>query len=103
MQKWCWLIILSSLIIDGPRRGRLTGQGEDLFLGPAVVQGWRDDALDPQAFGHQLVHPQTGGQAVVAGTDPVIGGRGDDEAHPARTAGPAANDLPAHERHGVMI
>lgn len=82
--------------------GGLTGQGQDLLAGPAVVQGRGDDALGPQAFGHQLVHPQTGGQAVVAGSDPVVGGRGDDEAHPARTAGPAADDLPAHERHQVL-
>lgn len=66
-----------------------------------MVQGRGDDALGPQALGHQLVHPQAGGQAVVAGPDPVVGGRGHDQTHPAGAAGPAADQLPAHERHGV--
>lgn len=89
------------LLVEPQGWGGLTGQTEDLFPGCAVVQGRGHDALGPQAFRHQLVLPQTDGQAVVAGTDPVVGGRGHDQAYPAHRAGPAADDLPAHERHGV--
>lgn len=62
-----------------------------------------DDALRPQSPGAQLVHADAGRQRVVAGPDPVVGGRGDDEPDPARAARRAADDLPAHERHGAAV
>lgn len=78
----------------------LTGQVEDLVPGPAVGLRRGDDALCPQAARAQLVRAQARGQRVVAGSDPVAGGRGHDQADPAHTAGRGADDLSAPERHG---
>lgn len=80
---------------------RLTGQVEDLPPGSAVVLRRGDDALGPQAPGAQLVHADARGQRVVAGSDPVVGCRGHDEADPSGAAGRGADNLPAHERHGA--
>lgn len=85
---------------QSPRRLDVGGQRQDLVQGHAVVQRRGDDALGPQAPGAQLIHPDAGRHGVVAGPDPVVGGGGDDDADPARTAGRAAGDLPAHVRHG---
>lgn len=74
----------------------LTGQCEDLGEAHAVVKGRGDDALCPQASGAQLVHADAGGLGVVAGPDPVVGGRGHDHPHPAHSAGRGAKELPAH-------
>ncbi len=81
----------------------LTGQGQDLVEGHAVIKRGGDDALCPESPGAQLVHADAGGHRVVAGPDPVIGGSGDDDPDPARTAGRAAGDLPAHVRHGAAV
>lgn len=81
----------------------LTWQLEDLAPGPTVRLRWGDDALDPQAAWAQLVRAQARGQCIVAGSDPVAGGRGHDQANPAQTAGHGADDLPAPESHGVTV
>lgn len=81
----------------------LTGQGEDLVVGRAVIERRGDDTLRPQSLGDQLVQAHAGGQRVVAGADPVAGGGGDDEPDPARTARPAADDLSTHERHEAAV
>lgn len=89
---------------DTPPPPRLTGQAEDVVaVRPAVSERRGDGALGPQSVGAQLVHPDAGVQGEVAGPDPVVGGRGDDDADPARAAGRAADDLPAHERHGAAV
>lgn len=77
----------------------VTGQIEDLVESGAVVERGGDDALGPEAAGPQLVHPHAGGHAVVAGAYPIVGRRGDDEAHPARQAGQTAACLPTQRRH----
>lgn len=79
----------------------LTRQLEDLVPGPTVRLRWGDDALDPQTSGAQLVHAQACGHAVVAGSDPVAGGCGHDQAGPAQTAGCSPDDLSASESHGA--
>lgn len=65
-----------------------------------MVERRGDDALGPEAPGAQLVHADAGSHRVVAGPDPVVGGGGDDDPDPTRTAGRAAGDLSAHVRHG---
>ena len=64
-----------------------------------MVQGRGDDALGPEAARAQLVHADARVDGVVAGADPVVGGRGHDETHPARAAGRAARQQPAEVRH----
>lgn len=80
-----------------------TGQAEHLAERLAVVQRRGDRALRPQSPGTELVHADAGSQGVLAGPDPVVGGRGDDDPHPARTAGRAAGHQPAHVRHGATV
>lgn len=77
----------------------LTRQLEDLVPGPTVRLRRGDDALDPQTARAQLVRAQARGHRVVAGPDPVTGGRGHDQTDPAQTAGRGADDLSAPERH----
>lgn len=86
-----------------PPSARLTGQSEDLVEGLTVIQRWGDDALRPESPGPQLVHAHAGGHRVVAGSDPVVSGRGHYEPDPTRTARRAAGDLPAHVRHGAAV
>ncbi len=68
-----------------------------------MIERGGDDALCPQSPGAQLVHADAGGHRVVAGPDPVVGGRGDDDPDPARAARRDAGELPAHVRHGAAV
>lgn len=68
-----------------------------------MIERRGDDALCPETPGAQLVHADAGGHRVVAGPDPVVGGRGDDDPDPARAARHAAGQLPAHVRHTAAV
>lgn len=79
----------------------LTGLVEDLAEGDAVVKRRGYDALCPESPGAHLVHAEAGSHGVFTGSDPVVGGGGDDDPDPAHTARCAARDLPTDVRHGV--
>lgn len=77
----------------------LTRQIQDLVEGEAVVQRRGDHTVRPQPLGPQLVHLLTGVHAILTGDHPLVGRRGDEEAHPAEQADQKAGQLQASVRH----
>lgn len=61
----------------------LTGQGEYVGQGFAVVEPYGDDTVRPEPPGAQLIQLPAGVDAVVTGQYPVIGGSGDQHPDPA--------------------
>lgn len=80
-------------------RQHLTWQLKDLGQGHAVVERSRDDTLCPGSLGDQFVHLLAGVQTVFAHHHPIVRGRGDHDADPAKGAEEKSTQLDTRVSH----